>query len=172
MAFNGQSGPSGNGGSGLSADGSAFNFPDTAFGQQVAFIQNASGVAGTVVLSLSGLTFGTTYDASFYTAARGGYGFDPLQVAYDGATIGTVATGSSSAFAKTSLSFVATGSTGALSFTGTGPTSGDIDTALDQVTINSVSAAPEPSTWALLIAGLAIAGGALRTTRRHGWAIA
>ena len=36
----------------------------------------------------------------------------------------------------------------------------------------TVSAAPEPSTWMLMIAGVALTGGALRYSRRNGWASA
>ena len=36
----------------------------------------------------------------------------------------------------------------------------------------AVSAAPEPSVWALLIAGVGLSGFALRGGRRRGWAMA
>ncbi len=168
VTFNGASGGSGNGGSGLAANGSAFNFPTTSFGDQVAFVQNASGIAGALSLSLSGLTSGATYDVTFYTAGRSGYGFDPLSVAYNGANVGTVATGASTSFTADTISFQASGSTGALTFTGTGPTSGDIDTAIDNVTVSAVSAAPEPSSWALMFVGVATIGAAMRLGRGSG----
>lgn len=37
-------------------------------------------------------------------------------------------------------------------------------------TVTPVSGAPEPSAWALMIGGVALAGGALRAHRRRGWA--
>jgi hypothetical protein len=37
------------------------------------------------------------------------------------------------------------------------------------VQFNAVSAAPEPATWSLMIAGVALVGGALRLGRRNGW---
>jgi hypothetical protein len=37
------------------------------------------------------------------------------------------------------------------------------------VQFTAVSAAPEPATWSLMIAGVALVGGALRLGRRNGW---
>jgi len=64
--------------------------------------------------------------------------------------------------------FTATGPTSTLSFVTTAG-SGNAGLALDSV---SVTAVPEAATWAMMIAGFAFAGGALRVRRRAGIALA
>ena len=159
VTYNGISGPTGGGGSGIAANGSAFGFPNAPDGTQVAFIQDANNTVGQIILSLSGLTAGASYDATFYTAARPGYPLDPLIIDFDSTFVGS-STGASTSFTlQTTSDFVATGGTDTLTFTGQAPPAAGGDVALDFVTIQSV---PEPSSWTLMLVGIVALGAASR----------
>ena len=61
-------------------------------------------------------------------------------------------------------SFVGTGVSETLNFTNTSPTTGNAGIFLDAI---SVSAAPEPATWMMMIGGFGVAGVAMRRRRRE-----
>ena len=61
-------------------------------------------------------------------------------------------------------SFVGTGAPETLNFTNTSPTTGNAGIFLDAI---SVSAAPEPATWMMMIGGFGVAGVAMRRRRRE-----
>jgi len=121
-------------------------------GNQYAFIQSASNVAGGISGSITGLTTGQAYDLQFYLGSRGGYVIDPLDVSIGGATIATnvapaddrLGTG----WTKFDLYFVAPSSSTSVGFMGSVPGYGqDLNTAIDNITIQST---PEPASYAVL----------------------
>jgi hypothetical protein len=61
-------------------------------------------------------------------------------------------------------SFVGTGALETLNFTNTSPNTGNAGIFLDAI---SVSAAPEPATWMMMIGGFGVAGVAMRRRRRE-----
>ncbi len=61
-------------------------------------------------------------------------------------------------------SFAGTGAVETLNFTNTSPTTGNAGIFLDAI---SVSAAPEPATWMMMIGGFGVAGVAMRRRRRE-----
>lgn len=79
-----------------------------------------------------------------------------------GTSLGTIflSANDTSAFSSVSLAFLGT----ARSFMISG---GAAQFGFDDVTINAVSAVPEPSTWATMILGFGFVGGALRYRRRR-----
>lgn len=159
--------------SGVSAVGAPFFFT-AADGVQAAFIQSTFEAVGTLSLAFTGLTAGGSYSASFYLAQRPTYAVDPLLVSFDGIALGTY-TASSTDFAQfTTGSFVATGTSGTLTFTGSPTTTGDNDANIDLVSLTRVasvptSTVPEPASWALFIGGFGLIGSAMR--RRRGSAV-
>ncbi len=95
----------------------------------------------------------TEADLKLYSSSgtfEGGVDYDP-KTQPSQSIDATLATGSYYILAKTTA-------TGTGSFT-------------VNATPESVSAAPEPSTWAFMIAGLAMVGGMLRLGRRNGWSM-
>ncbi len=144
-----------NGFSGIQSNGSAWNFapvPDGTFG---AFLQsyntNPDGnQAGAFELTLSGLTSGDTYTLSFSIAARSGYGVDPFSVSLGADNLGSW-TAPSTSWTLETVTFTYNGAA-TLDFTGVPLGGGNSSVGIDDVTIAFV---PEPSTWAMLIAGLA-----------------
>jgi len=76
-------------------------------------------------------------------------------------------------FTTYSINYVATGPTTTVAFTtdAASPSFGSNDPLIDGVSLtggSAVSAAPEPSIWMLMIAGVAMIGGALRLGRKRG----
>jgi hypothetical protein len=147
-----------NAGAGLEANGGAFGYAAAPDGNQVAHIQNG----GTVTLALTGLNATRSYTVSFLAAQRSNYGVLPVNVFFDGLQIGSF-TPTSTAFTSVApFTFTATGGTGSLVFAGiTG--AGDLNTAIDVV---SVSAVPEPATWAMMMLGFGMVGYGLRSRRK------
>ena len=78
-------------------------------------------------------------------------------------------TGDESGYQTKTFTFTATGDTTTLEFLGN---QGQQYIGLDNVTVTDltvpISTAPEPSTWAMMIAGFATIGAALRFGRRRG----
>lgn len=120
--------------SGIAGNGSAFGLPPAPDGSQVGFIQTYQGTAGSISLSLSGLTAGTAYTSDFYLALRPNFAANPITVSFNGTVLGTFTPTSNGWVHFTTPSFVPTGTTGTLTFTG-GPSSGDIDTGIDNIQV-------------------------------------
>ena len=154
-------------GAGVQGDGSAWGFQNATDGVQTAFLQNG----GSIYLDVTGLTVGQTYTFSFDLSGRANYGSNPVSVNYvEGPTdpaFGLFTPAGNSWSTYTTAAFTAQYSDGTLIFAGTN-TSGDNDTGLDNVRINTVatSAAPEPATWLLMFAGVGLIGATLRLRRR------
>jgi PEP-CTERM motif-containing protein len=139
-------------GSGLQSNGSPFGYANAPDGSQTAHIQSTGSFTETV----TGLVAGQSYDLSFYYAARSGYGIDGLAVSYNSATLFSNAP-SSTNWVLENVLFDPVGSTAVLTFAGTNFSqppypAGDFNVGVDAV---SVSAVPEPSTWAMMLLGFA-----------------
>ena len=131
------SGASFTGLAGVTTDYSGFAFPVAPDGHQVGFIQSAPGnTPGAIAQTIGGLVAGQSYIASFYVAARN-YGGNPLTVTFDGVTIASVMP-SSTSFELLTVGFVASGTTGTLTFAGAASAS-DLTTAIDQLKVAQVT---------------------------------
>jgi len=86
-----------------------------------------------------------------------------VTVSFGGVALGTFTPASTSFSEVTSGSFVATASTGVITFS-TGLNGGDADIGLDNV---SISAVPEPATWAMMLVGFGGMGVAMRSRRKQ-----
>lgn len=142
-------------GAGFEPNGGAFGYAAAPDGNQVLHLQGTS----TATLSLIDLVAGQSYAISFLASARPGYNNLPVDVSVDGASLGQISPTVTSFVAYTGFRFVAAGSTGSLTFTGVPADGSDTNTAIDFVTIAAV---PEPATWALMIGGFGLVGGAMR----------
>ena len=127
---------------------------------------NVQGITQTV----SGLTVGDTYSLSFWSMSNhDGNGFlQDWTVTFGGQTQTGLQTtpnadNSSGTWVQSTMSFTASSTSQALTFVATYlPGSVPEMLNLDGVVLKDVSAVPEPSSWALLLAGL---GGALAVAR-------
>jgi hypothetical protein len=159
-------------------DGGQFGFATPPDGVQDGFLQSGAGDA-VISLNVYGLIGGDTYSFSFYDAQRLGYGVDPYIVSVNGQTIYSGAPSSTAFTQVTTDSFVSP--FGPIVITFTAPDQpGDNDTAIDAITLNgapgattsylaptpTVTAVPEPATWALMLTGFGLAGAAMRSRRR------
>ena len=136
-------------GTGIQANGSAFGYANAPEGIQTAHIQGT----GIFTESITGLAIGQSYTLSFYEASRAGYPVDPIMVFFDSASVPNLLTSTpgSTDFTLVSTIFQATATSGLLSFSGTIPqTGGDFNAAVDAI---SISAVPEPATWAMMMLG-------------------
>lgn len=150
-----------------SPDGGNFIAQDSAF--QVQPLQQ----------TISGLTVGGKYVVSFYWGAAQQYGFDgatydnwSVSLGSETHSTATITLGSHefSGWQKESLTFTATSASETLSFLAAGGPPGVPPFALlDGV---SVTAAPELSTWAMMLAGFGGLGVAARLRRRRATAVA
>lgn len=150
------------GGAGLASNGSAWGFQNAPDGNTVAFLQTISNISQT----LTGLTAGTTYTLSFDLARRPGYGLNAVSVAFDGNQIFSL-TPPSNGWTTHTASFTATGTSGLLAFK-TSDNSADNDSGLDHVRIigEQAAAVPEPASWAMMLGGFGLVGGAMRSRRK------
>jgi fibronectin type 3 domain-containing protein len=126
---------SGNSGSGLVANGSAFSNPNAPQGVQAAFLQSTSTISQTV----SGLTTGTVYTVTFDAAQRsnGNNGGQTWNLTMNGTTIASFAPPqSATSYLPYSAQFTATASSETLAFVGTDTNGGDNTIFLDAVSIN------------------------------------
>jgi hypothetical protein len=118
-------------------------------GTNAAFIQSYNGKPsspGTISFDLSSLTVGQTYTLTFSQVARPYQGVDPFTVSYGLTNFGTFTPTFS--WTQVTETFVAQGAT-PLVFAGT-ILEGDHSSGIDNI---SISAVPEPSTWAMMILG-------------------
>jgi len=121
---------------------------------------------GSISQTLTGLTGGDNYDLNFGYGIRGGAGAQEMEVFIGGVLLATLNAPSetSSSWEAESFSFTATGAPEVLTFTSV-PTTGN---AAEGNELTAVSlAVPEPMSWALMLAGFAGVGGALRLGRRN-----
>jgi hypothetical protein len=141
--------------SGIQSNGSAWGFQPAPDGTFTGFLQSyntniETNLPGSFSLALSGLTSGSTYTLSFYIAARPGFTADPFNVSIGADNLGNW-TASSPTWTQETVTFTYNGAA-TLDFTGTAQGAGDFSVGVDAV---SVSTIPEPSTWAMMIAGFA-----------------
>ncbi len=131
-----------------------------------------TGAIGQTITTVAGQTYRLTFDVSgnpdrYSNAAR------IVTIKAGGATIGTTQydlgptnTRGNMLWSSRSLTFIATGALTDIVFTGTSddPANCCWGAALDNV---SVTAVPEPATWAMMIIGFGAAGSMVRTARRR-----
>lgn len=120
--------------SGVAGNGSAFAFAPAPEGSQVGWIQGWSSQSGAIALNVTGLTSGATYRVRFSHAQRPNYDPNPVAVSVGGVALGTYTPASTSFVEVTTAAFTATGTTATVTFSGA-PSTGDIDTALDAVSV-------------------------------------
>jgi hypothetical protein len=129
-------------------------------------VDNSGALTQTVHLAAG------SYVLDFDEGAFGG-GSQSLSASVSGAVNGHPTTDNlanaddnlSSTFVDHQLHFTSTGGDVTLSFAATSGGVGDnIDVILDNV---SISAVPEPAAWAMVLFGVGIVGGSLRTARRN-----
>lgn len=144
--------------SGVAASGGPFFAGSPPNGSQAAFIQSGGANVGGVSQTLTGLVSGSVYSFSFYATERVGYIANPIDVKFDSADLGTFTPTTNTFVQFITSAFTAGGTSGVLSFNGAVTNLSDIDSAIDAVSINTLSNAvppvPEPASMALLAAGL------------------
>ncbi|MEK7951627.1 hypothetical protein WKV53_14010 [Luteolibacter sp. Y139] len=133
---------SGNNGSGLAGNGSAFGNPNAPGGTQVAFLQGT----GTITQTMGGFTPNTGYRLNFKAAQRSGNA-QTWTVKFDGTTIGTYNPGSgATTFADyTTSTFITTSTTHTITFTGTNQPGGDNTIFLDNLVFEVVPPPAAPT---------------------------
>ncbi|HLZ73865.1 DUF642 domain-containing protein [Phenylobacterium sp.] len=151
-------------GFGIAASDGAFSIDLTGYGDNPAV--NLSGIQQTIATDA-----GATYLLTFDLGGEGQYGLPAGLLASAGAasrqfqtTTGGADSGHNGWTTET-LSFVASGASTALTFTGN---VGQAYIGLDNVSVVETAApgaVPEPAAWALMIAGFGLAGAALRRRR-------
>ncbi|HEY1786822.1 MAG TPA: DUF642 domain-containing protein [Verrucomicrobiae bacterium] len=118
-------------GSGIVANGSAFNNPNAPEGVQAAFVQEN----GTISQSISGLTSGATYLVTFEAAERPGNA-QTWNATVNGTVIASFNPGSSgTSYASYTATFTATASSETLAFVGTDTAGGDNTIFIDDVQV-------------------------------------
>jgi hypothetical protein len=136
--------------SGVQNNAAPWGFPAApAPGTNAAFIQSYNGQPtppGTISFDVSSLIVGQAYSLTFSEVARPGYGADPFTVSYGLTNFGTFTPTFS--WTQVTETFVAQSAT-SLVFAGTF-LAGDHSSGIDNI---SISAVPEPSTWAMMILG-------------------
>jgi hypothetical protein len=153
-------------------DGGAFGYTPVD-GRQSGFLQANGAGPAVIQLEVHGLTMGDTYSFSFYDSQRGGYGLLPYTVSVDNTQIYSGAPSSTTPTKVTTNTFVASDTDPDLTFYAA-DIGGDSDTGIDAIVVNGdgspttygVPTVPEPASWALMLAGVGLAGAAARTRRR------
>ena len=142
-------------GAGIAGTGSPWIAGSPPDGNQAAFMQATGSWSATISQILTGFTIGDSYSVTFYVALRPGALFaDPVQVLLGGTSLGNYLPTSTGFVQETTASVVATVTSMTLTFTDQGTVFGDIDSAIDDISINESNAAPEPASILLLGAGL------------------
>ena len=138
-------------------------------GTQAAFLQDLSGDtlgSDNFSESVTGLSIGTSYTFSFSAAQRSGFNADPFTVSLGSSNLGTFTPLSTTFAAFTSAPVMATATSMTLTFAASGLSAGDIDSAIDNVSVAATAAIPEPGSFILLGAGL-LAFGSLRYLKQR-----
>jgi hypothetical protein len=124
-------------------------------GTQAAFVQQFGDQSGSnlssITQALTGLTL-TPTTLSFSIASRAGYSSNPIVVTYGSQNLGTF-TPASTAFSIVTINFTPTATSGSLVFKSAALTAGDLDTAIDNVTVGAANT-PEPATMLLFAPAL------------------
>jgi hypothetical protein len=130
---------------------------------------------GAISQTISGLTAGASYTVSFYFAGAQAFGYsdsttEQWNVSFGGQTQSTpVLSNASHGFTgwqQDTMTFVADNTSDVLSFLAVGTPDGlPPFVLLDGVSVNAASAAPEPVTGALMIAGLLVGAGLIRAKK-------
>jgi hypothetical protein len=149
--------------SGIMTNGTGL-FPDTPYGNQVAFLQSYHSGGSEIDWALTGLIPGQLYALFFADVSSSVLGATPLDVSAFGGAFVHYNPGAS--FVTETLDFTPSTASGSIDFVGDleGPNS---LSAIDNLTVSSLSAVPEPAAWLMMIAGLGMAGGALRSSGRN-----
>ena len=157
---------------GISGNGGPFYAGSAPDGTQAGFLQ--SGILGgdpanygIISQTITGLTAGSTYVIQFYLASRDApfAAVDPLNVTVGGVDLGTFSNASLTFVQQTTGAFTATSSTALLTFTSNTVFGAlEQDAAIDLVTITERPATdvPEPTSIAVLLAGIGIVGAVRR----------
>ena len=126
---------------------------------------------GTIEQLLTGLTIGQTYEVSFWTSKNPDLPGNPLRTgtATAGGTTYMFSYSSPNSRAnmnwmRDSYRFTATSTSTSLAFAADASAGCCFGPALDTV---GIAAVPEPATWAMMIGGFGLVGGALRLARRR-----
>jgi len=156
--------------SGVQNNAAPWGFPPApAPGTNAAFIQSYNGQSsspGTISFDLSSLIAGQTYTLTFSQVARPYQGVDPFTVSYGATSFGTFTPTLN--WTQVTETFVAQAAT-PLVFAGT-ILDGDHSSGIDNI---SISAVPEPSTWAMMILGfLGVGLAAHRRKKRFAFRVA
>ena len=156
--------------SGVYTPGGANVYPDTTFGNQVAFLQSFNGATSEIDWAITGLHPGQQYVLSFEDVSSLIFGATPFDVsAFGGSPVisfdGRLWSQPHSIVTQT-LDFTPTTADGSIDFIGglEGPNS---LSAIDDLTISTASAVPEPATWAMMLVGFGGLGAAMRRSRRR-----
>lgn len=145
--------------SGVAAN--TFFNPPPPNGTQAAFLQqfvDQPSSLSSITQSVSGVTL-VPSTLTFFIAQRPGNAPNPVVVTFGSQNLGTF-TPSSTAFQLITVNFTPSSTSGVLQFQSAATTNGDLDTAIDQVSLG-VSAVPEPAMYiptALIGAGLMVFG--------------
>lgn len=141
---------------GISASSSPWFAGAPPDGSQAAFIQSAPSTNGTISQTLTGFTAGQSYSVTFWIADRPSYSADPVTVSLGGTNLGTFTPTTTSFVQVTTSTLIASATSMTLVFTGAA-SSGDINSAIDLVSVSGGSTPiPEPAGAALLLAGISI----------------
>ena len=148
------------GNSGVINGSSLFGNPLAQAGVQLAFLQTnpnlAQGPGSPGVISETFTLGQGTYSLSLFEAARSGFATSSYTIQANGITIGGDSASSTSFVNYTTSNFNFAGGSLTLTFTSTGSPTQDSTTFLDNVTLSAV---PEPASFAMLGFGLLASGG-------------
>ena len=157
----------------LSPDGAKI-YPDTTFGNQVAFLQSFQGATSEIDWAITGLHPGQEYVLSFEDVSSLIFGATLIDVSVFGGSPVHFDPRGSTTFMDQTVDFTPTTANGSIDFIGV-PVANNSLSAIDNLSISTVSTAPgvpEPATWAMMLVGFGGLGAAMRRSRRQARALA